>query len=135
MSFAEVLAAAKELTADEQQTLARELALPPDDIPEHLRQFIPQPGKVTEMNWPIEASAENIAALHRVLAEADEQQTLALELALPPDDIPEHLRQFIPPEGTIIPYWKPELTAEGGEQVRQILAEIEQRRSEGQSLI
>ena len=117
MSFVEVLAAAKELTADEQ----RELAM--------------SPGTVTEMYWPIEASAENIAALHRVLAEADEQQTLALELALPPDDIPEHLRQFIPPEGTIIPYWKPELTAEGGEQVRQILAEIEQRRSEGQSLI
>jgi hypothetical protein len=102
MSFAEVLAAAKELTADEQRELARELTAPPDDIPEHLRPFIPQPGAevamspflqvegvdwnavgqiadqflpppgtVPEMNWPIEASAENIAALKRVLAEAD----------------------------------------------------------------
>ena len=71
MSFAEVLAAARELTADERQELARELAV--QEFPEHLRQLIPPPGTVTEMNWPIEASEQNLTARQRALAEADEQ--------------------------------------------------------------
>ena len=51
MSFAEVLAAANELTADERRELARELAEPPaDGIPEHLRQFIPPPGTEVAMS-------------------------------------------------------------------------------------
>lgn len=74
MSFAEVLAAARELTADEQRELARELAEPvgeSDD--EQLRRLLPPEGFVAEMNWPIEASEQNIAALQRALAEADAQ--------------------------------------------------------------
>jgi len=68
MSFAEVLAAAKELTADEQQTLARELALPPDDIPEHLRQFIPPEGFVAEF-WHPTTDAAGWEAIREALAE------------------------------------------------------------------
>jgi hypothetical protein len=43
-------------------------------------------------------------------------------------EIPEHLRHLIPPPGTVIPYWKPELTAEGWEQIRILLDEIEATR-------
>ena len=68
MSFAEVLAAAKELTADEQRELARELALPSDNIPEHLRQFIPQPGTVTEL-WHPTTDAAGWEAIREALAE------------------------------------------------------------------
>ena len=46
----------------------------------------------------------------------------------PTDDIPEYLRQFIPPPGTVMPYWKPALTPDGWEQVQQLLAEIEGKR-------
>ena len=65
MSFAEVLAAAKELTADEQQTLARELALPPDDIPEHLRQFIPPQGAEVAMSPFLQVEGVDWNAVHQ----------------------------------------------------------------------
>ena len=48
--------------------------------------------------------------------------------AAPTDDIPEHLRPFISPPGIVTPYWKPELTPEGWQQVQQLLAEIEGKR-------
>ena len=70
MSFAEVLAAARELTADERRELARELS------------------------------------------------------ELPEDGIPDHLQHLIPPPGTEVPYWKPELTTKGWEQVQTMLAEM-----------
>lgn len=73
MSFAEVLAAARELTADERKELLRELAEP---------------------------------------------------LPIAGDGLPDHLRQFLPPSGAAIPYWKPDLTAEGWEQVQQLLAKL-----------
>ena len=52
MSFAEVLAAANELTADERRELARELRETDDGIPEHLRHLIPPPGFVAEYWHP-----------------------------------------------------------------------------------
>ena len=63
----------------------------------------------------------------------EEQLELARQLSAgdPPSDlseIPEHLRHLIPPPGTVVPYWKPELTAEGCEQIRTMLAEIEATR-------
>lgn len=73
MSFADVLAAANELTADERRELARELSDLPREEDPLIKRFLETfpPGVEIEMNWPIEASAENIAALRQVLAEAD----------------------------------------------------------------
>jgi hypothetical protein len=54
-----------------------------------------------------------------------ERAELVRELADPQESrtIPEHLRQLLPPPGAILPHWKPELTAEGWQQVQQLLAE------------
>lgn len=70
MSFAEVLAAARELTADERHELLRELAETPVDegIPEHLRQFIPPPGFVAEF-WHPTTDAAGWEAIQQALAE------------------------------------------------------------------
>jgi hypothetical protein len=50
---------------------------------------------------------------------------------LPPldmSDIPQHLWHLLPLPGMVIDIWKPELTAEGWEQVRLALEEIERQR-------
>jgi hypothetical protein len=77
MSFAEVLAAARELTADERKELLRELTEPMPAVEDDplMRQFLATfpPGTEIEMNWPVEATARNIAALQRVLAEPEAQ--------------------------------------------------------------
>lgn len=73
MSFAEVLTAARELTADERKELLRELAepMPPVEEDPLMRQFLATfpPGTEIEINWPIEASARNIAALQQLFAD------------------------------------------------------------------
>lgn len=82
MSFADVLAAARELTADERRELLRELAepTPPEDDP-LLRQFLATfpPGTEIEMNWPIEATAENVNALQQLFADGKFNTELMLQ--------------------------------------------------------
>ncbi len=69
MSFADVLAAANDLTADERRQLARELSEPPDDdIPEHLRHLIPSPGFVAEY-WHPTTDEAGWEAIRQFLAE------------------------------------------------------------------
>ena len=69
MSFAEVLAAARELTADERRELARELTAPPEDgIPEHLRHLIPPPGFVAEY-WHPTTDEAGWEAIRQAMAE------------------------------------------------------------------
>ena len=70
MSFAEVLAAANELTADERRELARELIAPDDGIPKHLRQFIPPPGFVAEMSPFLHVEGVDWDAVQQLIADA-----------------------------------------------------------------
>ena len=71
MSFAEVLAAANELTADERRELARELAEPPEDgIPERLRHLFPPPGFVAEMSPFLHVEGVDWDAVQQLIADA-----------------------------------------------------------------
>ena len=56
---------------------------------------------------------------------AEERAELVRELANPQESssILEHLRSLLPPPGAVLQHWKPELTAEGWQQVQQLLAE------------
>ena len=43
-------------------------------------------------------------------------------------DIPQHLWHLLPMSGTVYEIWSPDLTAEGWEQVRLLLDDIERQR-------